>query len=410
MKPKNVMLLGFVNKAIEYLENHLDEQPNTAILELKSLDLASLKDELSKNLELSLGSMQSTMLALLTAGGDAFDKFVDIHYGKETLVNQIDRIFDVDFDNNEDSQEGLARLLSFYNLEDNFEVADQEIDDDQYRKDEEDDLLKQIRSNASKTQEEELVANELPTDHTDNHELDSIFLEIVANEEKNGKKSYEADNPQRLADEIINQNNNEEIISDKINVEENLVEEIEKTDDFLSKIIENPAIDVDDTSLAVEEEPAEEDEYVSSLIEDLRKQMLEDENKKKQIKEEMSAIYKRIHDIFPYLPESFVIAAYDMKDYLASKYPLGIQIIVLHRLSFKSIENLRQFVEICLNHDYQINADESQLIVDVFRQQENTQGRILNEIFEIANQAYLLDGVYEGYRIIINNEGEVTND
>ena len=28
MKPKNIMLLGFVNKAVDYLDRHMDEEPD----------------------------------------------------------------------------------------------------------------------------------------------------------------------------------------------------------------------------------------------------------------------------------------------------------------------------------------------------------------------------------------------
>ena len=77
MEPKNVMLLGFVNKAVEYLDKHIDDEKMSASLtELKNTDLASLKKELNKEIDSSLGTMQSTIDKLLKAGGDAFDDFV----------------------------------------------------------------------------------------------------------------------------------------------------------------------------------------------------------------------------------------------------------------------------------------------------------------------------------------------
>ena len=61
-------------------------------------------------------------------------------------------------------------------------------------------------------------------------------------------------------------------------------------------------------------------------------------------------------------------------------------------------------MEVILAHGYAVNVDEKQMIVDVFKSHVNTDGRILTDIFEIANQAKLLDGEYEGYKIIENDE------
>ena len=57
-----------------------------------------------------------------------------------------------------------------------------------------------------------------------------------------------------------------------------------------------------------------------------------------------------------------------------------------------------------LNHDYQINVDEKQMIVDTFKNYVNEDGLILNEIFSIANQAKLLCGDYECYRILTKED------
>ena len=52
-----------------------------------------------------------------------------------------------------------------------------------------------------------------------------------------------------------------------------------------------------------------------------------------------------------------------------------------------------------MNHDYRVNVDENKMIVDIFKDMINTDGKILTNIFEIANQARVLDGNYEGYRV-----------
>ena len=49
VKPKNVMLLGFVNKAVDYLDKHIDQDVDSRLLkELRNIDLNALKDDLNR--------------------------------------------------------------------------------------------------------------------------------------------------------------------------------------------------------------------------------------------------------------------------------------------------------------------------------------------------------------------------
>ena len=48
------------------------------------------------------------------------------------------------------------------------------------------------------------------------------------------------------------------------------------------------------------------------------------------------------------------------------------------------------------------------MIVDIFKKFTNGDGKILNNIFEIANQGYVLDGTYEGYNVIPQDEEQET--
>ncbi len=73
MKPENIILLGFVNKAADYLEKHLDENPNIRLTASDNINLNLLKEELNKNLSASLGNMSATAEKLQQAGYDAFD-------------------------------------------------------------------------------------------------------------------------------------------------------------------------------------------------------------------------------------------------------------------------------------------------------------------------------------------------
>ena len=132
MEPKNVMLLGFVNKAVEYLDKHLDDNLNNSMTELKNIDLESLKKELGSELGASLGSMSSTIETLLNAGGEAFDTFMD-RSKSESLSSEFDRMFDIDLDEEKpvEKKEELQDLLSYYHLDSAFEVDEKYLDQDE---------------------------------------------------------------------------------------------------------------------------------------------------------------------------------------------------------------------------------------------------------------------------------------
>lgn len=347
MKPKNVMLLGFINRAVEYLDNHMDEEPDSRLAELKNIDLASLRDELTDNLDTSLGTMQSTMATLLKAGNEAFDQYLENSKGKYTIADEIDRLFEVDLDGaRKNKQQQLAKLLSFYNLESDF--------------DEEETILPNI--------ENVIKANSNKDKTTD----DKYLQEIIKNASSNDGASNVTGNNKSTNGTAELDNVFSEIVNNEVSTKENA-----------SKV--SP-------------------KYVNSLIKDLRTEL-----KKEKVKvneNENKDVYDRISKLYPHLSNSFIRVVYDLKNKLSKEYPLDKKTIVLHRVSFKDVDNLRKFVEICLNHDYQINADEVKSIVDVFKEFVNGDGKILANIYEIANQGSVLGGNYEGYNVIINEPDE----
>ena len=140
--------------------------------------------------------------------------------------------------------------------------------------------------------------------------------------------------------------------------------------------------------------------YLSSLIDELRQQMLEEDKAKQNREEELKQTCDRLHEVYPYLSNAFIRTVYEMKESIQKEYPLNENVVILHRVIFNDVENLRQFVEIVLNHGFTINADEEKHIVDVFKEYLNTDGKIISSIFEVANQCALLNGEYDGYRVI----------
>lgn len=146
-----------------------------------------------------------------------------------------------------------------------------------------------------------------------------------------------------------------------------------------------------------------ETDYVGDLFDEFTNNEYEVDdfkNKQERINELNKKIYDSIVALYPYLSNGFIKGVYELKESFASDYKEGQKIIILHRLVFADLEGLRQFVDVMMSHEYFVNVDEKQMIVDTFKEHVNSDGKILTDIFEIANQAKLLTGEYDGYRII----------
>lgn len=308
MQPKNVMLLGFINKAVEYLDDHIDDS-NATIEELKKIDLISLKDELANNIGESLGTVQSTMETLLNAGGEAFDEFIEVHDDRvQDDSDEYEQIFRQS-ETLANEKAKLDKLLAFYNIDKENDLPPVEVEDP---------LISTIKENIDAG----IKKDDVPELKKPSAELDNVLSEIVVNELKSD-------------------NNTISFVNAKTN---------------------------------------------------------------KEKKAKFDKVVEKIHKAYTYLPKSFIASVYNMKDAFKEEYGSYENIIILHRVAFNDVEDLRQFAEICLNHGFTINVDEKKMIVDVFKQYENVEGRIVKSIFEIANQGYLLNGAYEGYRIITNDD------
>ncbi|MBO4919043.1 MAG: hypothetical protein J5365_02695, partial [Erysipelotrichaceae bacterium] len=153
-----------------------------------------------------------------------------------------------------------------------------------------------------------------------------------------------------------------------------------------------------------ESDKEEDDAYNSDLIDELRMKMMREDQERETLEQELKETSVHIREIYPYLSDSFIMGVCSMKDAIAGEYLTVKKVIILHRLSFVEVENLRQFIEIALKHNYQINADEKKMIVDAIKECENTEEKIISSIFDIANQAAVLKGEYEGYRIMSEEE------
>ena len=169
--------------------------------------------------------------------------------------------------------------------------------------------------------------------------------------------------------------------------------------------LEEKDTDIDESTLAEnkEENQSNEDTYLNGLFDEFINNSFEvDEigDKHKQEEAKKKEIFDSIVALYPYLSNGFIKGVYDLKQSFVNDYQVGEKIVILHRLHFDDINGLRQFVDVMINHGYLVNVDEKQMIVDAFKEHINSDGKILTDIFEVANQGKLLTGDYEGYRII----------
>ena len=167
-------------------------------------------------------------------------------------------------------------------------------------------------------------------------------------------------------------------------------------DDIFADILNQENEEVVEPSEPTE---AEEDAYLDELIDELKGNL--ETKVEPEVVETPSVddVYARIQELYPGLNAGFIRSVYNLKETIAEEYPLDKMVIILHRLSFKDLGNLQLFTDIVINHDYRVNVDENKMIVDILKEFRNTDGKILTNIFEVANQAKVLDGEYEGYHI-----------
>jgi hypothetical protein len=415
MKPENIILLGFVNQAVDYLEKHMDDEPDNAVARLRNIDLNSLKEALDKNLDASLGMMTTTMNSLLKAGSDSFDSFVESHGNREALSDEINHLFDLD-QNGDVSEDDITNLMAYYNLDTSDgsepvvketvqqsepEVKQQAESETKQEEsagneneeetvfemsDEDTQLLKLISQNVGKVNQGQPLQQDASANaDNDEKKLDHIFSQVISHQDKN----YMNANPGTFASQDVETPDSSDLMS--------LVKDMQQSD--MKYYQDIPAVPVKDPV------PQQDDHFSNNylseeIISQLRQRMIKEDEEKKRKEEDFQEISDKIQQAYPYLKYDFIKAVFDMKDKIAEDYPLDVAIIILHRIVFKDVEHMQQFIEIAINHGYSVNADEKRLLADVFKQHINADGTIITSIFDVANQCALLDGRYEGYRVL----------
>ena len=78
MKLENIVLLGFVDSAVEYLDQQFSHEAEPVYLgDLDLLELRTLRDELKSRLDSSLGSYTETVTSLIRTGNEVFERFIE---------------------------------------------------------------------------------------------------------------------------------------------------------------------------------------------------------------------------------------------------------------------------------------------------------------------------------------------
>ena len=320
------------------------------------------------------------------------EEVVEEEKSEEDYFDEIARAVEAHEENHEADEDSLEAFLNAYyedKPEEKTEVYEETLELEEEVEEEELPFSEEIFVEEETNEEDPFAKLEEEVDNVDS-ELES-FIEVAeeipvmfSEETDENLVNYEADNkvvdqteiPSFMGGPVRNEVKSEPVVEEK-------VEEFVEPEEFVEVVdeLEEPEEIVVEEEM-VEEEPVEE-EVTSNFNE----------------ANNLHTVYTQIHEMYPYLDLEFISNVYDLKEVIAANYPLDEPVIVLHRINFNDLDDLRQFVEIVSNHGYNVNVDENKMIVDTFRRYINSDGKILTNIFEIANQANLLRGHYEGYRI-----------
>ncbi len=146
-----------------------------------------------------------------------------------------------------------------------------------------------------------------------------------------------------------------------------------------------------------QEKDVEEEEQVHFINIDDGEETEEVEEQKEEC-EEVSDEVKEIASIYPYLSTSFVAEQFARNDVFNEKYPEDTLVTISHKARFSHLDEKEQFCSIAKDNEYEVE-ELSEKEVLVKKKMYSTDGAILSDIYNVANQVNCLNGTYEGYQI-----------
>ena len=418
MEARDVALLGFVSAAQKYVDKHLNDGTNLG--DLRNVNIKKLKDELSSQLNL-LSLSEEYRNGLVSVGEKAFNEYAKENIApKHSIIDELGEIFKIDLEEPTESikaDNDIDTLLNAYDLDEKVSLSSsinksQNDDLDEFGLSSTDDILLTIANAAAKS-DEELARSFKDVEIKKPANMDSTYADVIKNENK------KVEEPLSLSQVL--KGIGEEAAEENIFYEEYDPEEFYKNQQKAQQapaITANPALDIvlerekDDAKnfydIAKEEtvtanpglEPS--DQTLSEVLAGLGGLQMKQRGLASSsiAGDPNDSIYVQLMEAYPYLNKGFIRSAYEQKEEIEEEYDEGEDYILLHRLVFTDIDELHEFVEIMMSHDYSVNVDEKQMIVDTFNEFTNTEGIILTNILSIANQAKVLNGEYDGYRVI----------
>ena len=123
----------------------------------------------------------------------------------------------------------------------------------------------------------------------------------------------------------------------------------------------------------------------------------EGENEEKVV-EEISGEVKEIATIYPYLSTEFIAEQFARNAAFNEQYPEDTLVTMSHKARFSHEEEKLQFVDIASQNGYEVKEVNSKEIIAT-KKLYTTDGAILSDIYNVANQVNCLNGTYEGYNI-----------
>lgn len=122
------------------------------------------------------------------------------------------------------------------------------------------------------------------------------------------------------------------------------------------------------------------------------------QEKVEEVEEEISDEIKEVASIYPYLSTSFVAEQFARNDVFNEKYPEDTLVTISHKARFSHLDEKEQFCSIAKDNEYEVE-ELSEKEVLVKKKMYSTDGAILSDIYNVANQVNCLNGTYEGYQI-----------
>ena len=256
------------------------------------IDLEKLKKELEEELKGKLDPLASPIQTLMDAGGEVFDKFITTEKKDDNLLNDFDRIFDVDLDDEKpvEKKDEIQDLLSYYDLAGEFDIDEDALDED-----EKDDKAlsydEVIPEEEEKPIPDEVLAEKSIFEATDNEDelpyelneeekkmLETISQNVNRKPEKRSEASLSGANKEldTIFSELVEAEDDKEDVK-KEEIEEvkqptiNRIQELslaEIPEEERKKFIENPLVDVSIAEKKQEEEKEPEPVYPEQVDKD----------------------------------------------------------------------------------------------------------------------------------------------